>query len=128
MRDGEAASLADLRMLQGRWREIWQTDQDGTTSSSVASQAVTSFSGNTFTVRVPGRDPLREGTFVIDARTDPRSITIINALGEDAGKALHGIYDLQGDRLILVMAEAGCPFPTEFKGAPGLTIRMFIRN
>ena len=90
MREGEAASLADLRSLQGRWREIWRTDRDGATQSSVQSQALTVFSGNTFSVKVPGCDHTSQGTSVIDAASEPRSITVIFAPEEGQGKRAKG--------------------------------------
>jgi uncharacterized protein (TIGR03067 family) len=90
MREGEAASLAKLRSLQGRWREIWRTDRDGATQPFVQSQALTVFSGNTFSVKVPGRDPTSQGNFVIDVASEPRSITLIFALEEGLGKRAKG--------------------------------------
>lgn len=93
---------------------------------SFQSQALTVFSGNTFSVKVPGRDPTSQGTFVIDPASEPRSITLIFALG--LGKTRQGIRALQGDRLIIVTAEQYCPFRTEFKGAPGLPLKMIVGN
>ncbi len=106
---------------------MWETDRDGPTQPSVQSQALTIFSGNTFSVKVPGRDPTSQGTFAIGAASEPRSITLIFALEEGLGNG-PGICGLQGDRLIIVTAEPYCPFPTEFNGAPGLPLKMIVRN
>lgn len=128
MRDGEAASLADLRRLQGRWREILETDCHSVAHPLPATPTLNLFSGNTFQIFLPGHDALAQGTFVIDARTDPKSITLIFTSAREMGEAVHGIYDLHDDHLILVTAASSQRPPTEFKAMPGMTLKTFVRD
>lgn len=125
MGDGEADSLADLRSLQRRYRELRRTDRDGATQPSVQSQADAVFARNTFSVKVPGCDPFSQCTFVMDADTIPRTIAWIT-IGQKVGNPSCGLYGLMGDRLLLITACLFKPQPTQFRGALGNTLCGFI--
>ncbi len=84
--------------------------------------------GNGFLVTMAEGHVLLEGTFELDARTEPKSITWIDSIGPDAGKRLPASYILDGGSLVFIAADAGAPRPTDFRTKPGLTMRSFVRR
>jgi len=122
-------STADLAMLQGTWEQI-SMEEDGVIDppdTHGAPGATTTIIGNGFSVMTRDGHVLLEGTFELDARTEPKSITWIDATGPDAGKRLPASYILDGDRFVFIAADEGAPRPTDFRTKPGLTMRSFVR-
>lgn len=54
---------------------------------------------------ITGNSPTDVRTFVLDADTIPRTITWITTIGQKNGSPSRWIYDLMGDRLILVTTD-----------------------
>lgn len=90
--------------------------------------ALTTMAGRHFSVRSIEGELLLEGEFILDASTRPRSITWIDAIGEDRGKRLPAIYTLDGGRFEFIAADAGAPRPVAFRTAVGQTMRTFVRH
>jgi uncharacterized protein (TIGR03067 family) len=67
--------------------------------------------------------------FAIDPRATPRTTDDTLNEGPNAGKQIHGIYELDGDTLISCVAKAGEERPREFeaKAGTGHTLRVFKR-
>lgn len=125
------ASERDLAALQGNWEQVG-LEADGEIEPADddhgAPGALTTFSGNTFCVRTVQGQILLEGTFTLDASTTPRSITWVDAIGEDQGKHLPASYELDGDHFVFIAANEGAARPTRFTTEPGLTMRTFRRK
>ena len=120
---------ADLAALQGAWKQL-RLEVDGVVDppdSFTADGVLTTISADRFVVHTADNIVLLAGRFILDATTDPKSITWIDAIGPDAGRPLPAIYRLQGDRFVFVAADAGAPRPVEFRGSPGLVMRSFTR-
>jgi len=119
----------DLAALQGVWRQVG-LEADGVVDPpdmEGAEGALTTFAGETFTVRTPDGHVVLAGSFILDATTTPRSVTWIDSMGPDAGKQLPASYVLDSDRLLFIAANEGDPRPTVFRTGPGQTMRTFVR-
>jgi len=71
---------------------------------------------------------LLEGSFFLDSTTRPKSITWVDAIGDDAGKHLPASYRLEGNTFVFIAADEGMPRPLSFKTSAGQTMRSFIRS
>lgn len=124
-------SAHDLAALQGTWEQIG-FEQDGVADApdlyEGAMGALTTITGNHFSVRAQDSRLLLEGSFSLDAALTPKAIDWMDAIGPDAGKRLAAIYRLEGDRFTFVAADAGMPRPGAFHTRPGQTMRTFIRR
>jgi uncharacterized protein (TIGR03067 family) len=121
---------ADLAALQGSWEQVYM-EADGVSEPPddyTAPGVLTTISANQFTVHTVDGAVLLEGRFILDATTEPRSITWIDTIGPDAGKQLPASYILQGDSFVFIAADMGAPRPTNFRTTQGLVMRSFIRR
>jgi len=120
----------DVAALQGSWEQV-ALEADGVSNppdSHGAPGALTTFAGDRFEVRALDGALLLAGTFILDASTRPRSITWIDSMGEDMGRPLPAIYELEGDSFVFVAADEGAPRPSVFTTTPGQTMRRFVRS
>ena len=125
----DEATISDLRRLQGRWRQV-RFEENGAIDppdTHSAPGAILTIDGNRFHVGVPGRETILEGSFALDARTAPKSITWTDATGEDAGKSLPAIYALSDTHFTFVAADEDMARPEDFSGVQGLTLRALVR-
>jgi uncharacterized protein (TIGR03067 family) len=120
--------MLDLDRLQGRWRQI-RCDANGeeNVSDEYGAAVVATIELDQFTVRNEEGTIVLHGAFVLDERTEPRSIDWIDAIGPDAGKRLPAIYELTETRFVFVAADAGMPRPTAFRAGAGEVLRSFVR-
>jgi uncharacterized protein (TIGR03067 family) len=132
--DGDARdpgeSDRDVAAMQGSWEQVG-LEADGVSNppdSHGAPGALTTFTADRFEVRALDGTVLLAGTFTLDASTTPKSITWIDSMGEDAGKPLPAIYQLEGDSFVFVAANAGAPRPSLFTTTLGQTMRTFVRR
>jgi uncharacterized protein (TIGR03067 family) len=122
-------SSVDLAALQGSWRQV-DFQENGIANpadETGAPDAITTFSENRFSVTSVDGVRLLEGRFELDASTNPKSITWIDATGPDAGKRLPAIYRLEDDLFVFIAADEQAPRPTEFRTTAGQTMRTFVR-
>ena len=125
-----SASERDLTALQGTWKQVaFEEDgnPDAIDSYGDSSGSLTTFRGNHFSVRGNSEQLLLEGTFALDASRTPKTIDWTDSTGADAGKTLPAIYKLEGDHFVFVAADEHASRPAEFRTAPGLTMRTFLR-
>jgi uncharacterized protein (TIGR03067 family) len=130
MKRDDDRSAHDLAALQGRWEQVAH-EADGIVNPPdeyAGPGTITTFSGEHFAVHTHEGDLLLKGSFTLDASVTPKAITWIDAIGADAGKQLPASYVLDGDHFVFIAADEGCPRPTVFQTAPGLTMRTFIRS
>lgn len=121
----------DLAALQGDWIQTG-FEEDGLVDApdiyEGAMGAITTIAGNHFSVRNARGVVLLEGTFALDESATPKKIDWTDAIGPDAGKTLKAIYELESGRFVFVAAAPGAPRPTQFRTAPGQTLRRFARK
>ena len=120
----------DIAALQGSWEQVFM-EADGISDPRdryTAPGVLTTISGTRFTVHTPDGAVLLEGSFVLDASTDPKSIIWIDSIGPDAGKELPASYRLDTDSFVFIAADEGALRPTVFRTTQGLVMRSFIRR
>ena len=125
-----SVSTLDLRGLQGTWEQTALEDSGilNPADAHSAPGAITTITGDCFEVTTVNGDQLLAGRFFLDASTTPKSITWIDAIGDDAGKQLFASYRLDGDDFVFIAADEGMPRPTVFSTGPGQTMRTFVRR
>lgn len=121
--------VSDLQLLQGHWRQVAFQDNGLVDAPDAhgAPDAVTTISGQSFHVAVPGEAPLIDGRFQLDETLHPRCIDWIDSIGEDAGKRIPAIYELGENSFRFAAADPGMARPKDFSGGQGITIRTFTR-
>lgn len=128
--DAESESDRDVVALQGSWEQVG-LEADGLVNppdSHTAPGALTTFVDDRFEVRAPTGTLLLAGTFTLDASTSPKSITWVDSMGEEMGRALPAIYKLDGDHFVFIAGDEGSPRPRVFKTTLGQTMRTFVRR
>ena len=123
-------SVSDFRALQGTWEQTALEDSGvlNPPDAHSAPGAVTLINEDRFEVRTVTGETLLAGRFFLDADTQPKSITWIDAIGDDAGKQLPASYRLVGDEFVFIAADEGMPRPRVFSTGPGQTMRTFVRR
>ncbi len=123
-------SDADLQALQGAWEQIALEDGGvlNPVDAHTAPGAITTISGQHFEVKTVSGEVLLAGHFTLDSSTGPKSITWVDAIGDDAGKQLPASYRLDGDEFVFIAADEHMPRPTLFRTGPGQTMRTFVRR
>ncbi|AZD08712.1 hypothetical protein C4K26_3309 [Pseudomonas chlororaphis] len=119
----------DLQQLQGAWEQVEYEDNgvSNPPDEHGAPGALTLIQGQGFRVVTLEGELLLAGSFTLDTRTTPKSITWVDSMGADTGKHLPASYRLDGDDFVFIAADEGRPRPTEFRTGPGETLRRFIR-
>ncbi|MGC5698927.1 TIGR03067 domain-containing protein [Pseudomonas sp. NFXW11] len=125
-----AANLLELQRLQGAWEQIGMEDNGvlNPPDQHSAPGALTFIEGEQFRVVTVAGETLLRGSFTLDSSSTPKAITWVDAVGEDAGKALPASYELTDDEFVFIAADEGQPRPTQFRTGPGQTLRRFVRR
>ncbi|MGY2041192.1 TIGR03067 domain-containing protein [Pseudomonas pergaminensis] len=120
----------DVQALQGAWEQTALEDSGvlNPIDAHSAPGALTTITGDRFEVKTVSGEVLLAGRFFLDSSTVPKSITWIDAIGEDAGKQLPASYRLEGDEFVFIAADESMPRPIEFNTGPGQTMRTFVRR
>ncbi|MFL1480656.1 TIGR03067 domain-containing protein [Pseudomonas grimontii] len=120
----------DFQALQGAWEQTSLEDSGvlNPVDAHSAPGAITTIAGDRFEVKTVSGEVLLEGRFFLDGTTVPKSITWVDAIGDDAGKHLPASYRLEGDTFVFIAADEGMPRPMSFKTGAGQTMRSFIRR
>ncbi len=120
----------DFHALQGAWEQISLEDNGvlNPVDAHSAPGAITTIQGDRFEVKTLQGEVLLAGRFFLDSTTVPKSITWVDATGEDAGKLLPASYRLEGDEFVFIAADESMPRPITFKTGAGQTMRTFVRR
>jgi uncharacterized protein (TIGR03067 family) len=120
----------ELQAFKGTWRLI-SREVDGKKISEVELKDVilTSDGAGRFSVR--RRDKMIvEAAVKLDPTTKPRTIDVTFTVGENKGKTVLGMYEIEGDTLRVCHARPGDERPTEFsaKAGSGRTLIVYKRE
>ncbi|MGU3305533.1 TIGR03067 domain-containing protein [Pseudomonas sp. M5A4_2d] len=126
----QSLSDPDYQMLQGAWEQTSLEDNGvvNPVDAHSAPGAITTISGDQFEVRTVSGEILLAGSFSLDSSTQPKSITWVDSMGDDAGKPLPASYRLEKDDFVFIAADEGMPRPAVFSTGPGQTMRTFVRR
>ncbi len=126
----QSLSDPDYQMLQGAWEQTSLEDNGvlNPVDAHSAPGAITTISGDQFQVKTVNGEILLAGSFSLDSSTQPKSITWVDSMGDDAGKPLPASYRLEGDDFVFIAADEGMPRPAVFSTGPGQTMRTFVRR
>lgn len=126
----QSLSDPDYQMLQGAWEQTSLEDNGvlNPVDAHSAPGAITTISGDQFEVKTVNGEILLAGSFSLDSSTQPKSITWVDSMGDDAGKPLPASYRLEGDDFVFIAADEGMPRPAVFSAGPGQTMRTFVRR
>ncbi|MFL1544843.1 MULTISPECIES: TIGR03067 domain-containing protein [Pseudomonas] len=126
----QALSDPDYQMLQGAWEQTSLEDNGvvNPVDAHSAPGAITTISGDQFEVRTVSGEILLAGSFSLDSSTQPKSITWVDSMGDDAGKPLPASYRLEKNDFVFIAADEGMPRPAVFSTGPGQTMRTFVRR
>jgi uncharacterized protein (TIGR03067 family) len=125
----DQASERDIVGLQGVWEQIGlEVDGVSDPHDSYGADLLTTIADQQFTVHAPDGTVVLAGSFTLDAATVPKSITWVDSMGDDMGKRLPAIYELDGDTFKFIAGNEDEPRPQVFKTAPGQTMRTFRRS
>jgi uncharacterized protein (TIGR03067 family) len=121
--------VEEMKKLQGVWQQIaYERDGVSDPPDEQGLEPTTTFVGDRFVVTVAdGSTPIR-GTYRLDPTKNPKTVDWLDAVGEDAGRTIPGIYSLEGDRFVFCAAYAGQERPTEFRTRPGEVLRVSRRH
>ncbi len=111
---GADATVKDLEKMQGDWAVV-SVIRDGVKEDNAQSLFRT-VKGHQYTVFLFDK-PVGNGTFQIDATKKPKAIDSFPA--NLAGKALLGIYQIEGNTIKTCYSPAGKDRPTEFSSKKG---------
>ena len=118
-----------IKSLQGTWKQIgYEKDGEAEPLDELGWEPRLAITGDKFVVTLAnGRIPF-EGTYKLDPTRQPKAIDWTDAIGEDAGKTLLGIYSLEGDRFVFCVAAPVRERPAEFRTQPGQVLRVNRRE
>jgi uncharacterized protein (TIGR03067 family) len=114
-----------LERFQGTWQLISAETNGKKAGEDFVKQVRVVIKGRKHSVYLGEKELAHEIWFDLDPTKAPKWVT--DTLPD--GRTIKGIYDLQGDRLMSCVAEAGKARPTEFtaKEGSGWTLRVFKR-
>jgi uncharacterized protein (TIGR03067 family) len=118
---------AELAKLQGTWRAT-AAEEDGRPlpADDVRGWTLT-IEGAKYTFR-PGEGEAVQGTYTLNPLQNPGAIDATRTSGDDKGKALWGVYRVEGDELRICFNKPGEQVrPKAFKtGADGPGHRLYV--
>ncbi|MFO0954428.1 MAG: TIGR03067 domain-containing protein [Isosphaeraceae bacterium] len=116
----QKAIEAELKKFEGTWRfESMKVDGKALPPDDPTGQNRMVIKGDRFTTGGgPGAGTMR-GVFEVDPTANPKTIDVIFAEGPTAGRAIHGVYELDGDTYRISSGTPGKPRPKSFTGTPG---------
>jgi uncharacterized protein (TIGR03067 family) len=109
-----AGKVGPATELEGEWRMVSGV-MDGKPMDASTVKRVTR--GNQTTVTA-GPQTMMEFDFAVDPATSPASIDYTHTAGANKGKTQLGIYQLDGDRLTILVTAPGAGRPKKFDAAP----------
>jgi uncharacterized protein (TIGR03067 family) len=110
---------SDLDKLQGHWRMVESTRDGKKTPGEVKIERTIESNNYTVTVKSDEGEQVLSGTLKIDPAKNPKTIDATRTEGPDAGQAMLGIYEIEGNRQKVCFAPPGKTRPTEFASKPG---------
>jgi uncharacterized protein (TIGR03067 family) len=106
-----------LRALEGEWHFVGLQVDGNDVPASLTGQSRLMMDGARFRMESPEAN--YDGTFTIDAESEPMRIDIAFVEGPEAGHTSLGIFELSGDQLTMCLGLTGATRPVSFSTSPG---------
>jgi uncharacterized protein (TIGR03067 family) len=104
----DAPPTDDSEALRGSWSGVSLTQGGKSAPEDLITKFKTKFDGKNYT-NVADSEVVEEGGYAIDATKIPKTIDFEIRKGEGQGKKQLGIFQIDGDKLTLVVADPGSP-------------------
>ena len=114
---GLARHVEQLRAWEGEWRFLSLEVDGGAMPAPMSAQSRLLVDGDRFRMESP--EATYEGIFTIDVDAEPASIDIEFVEGPEAGQWSYGIYQIDGDDLVLCIGLVGAARPARFATTRG---------
>lgn len=126
---GQTPAADDGQRIQGTWQLIYSESDGKPAPIELLKSIHVNISDGRHEVFRNDEKLHADITYTLDPTTSPKSTTDTLHGGEDEGKQINGIYELDGDTLISCVGEIGKPRPSTFETAPGSgrTLRVLAR-
>lgn len=121
--------LADLIRHQGTWAVVRFEREGATTPADLLASITRTVEGDHVVWRREGKN-FAGTSLILNPAAKPTAIDLVPDGGPERGRAILGIYRFDADgTLILCVADAGLPRPSEFNSPPGgrRTVQVFRR-
>src|SRR5262249_8632881 len=113
-----------LAKLDGTWRaESMAVDGNKLGADDVKAYSVTIKDGK-YSAKM-GNDVYNEGTLKIDPAKKPGTLDVMPSKGDNEGKTMQGIFELDGDTLKICLSQPDGDRPKEFASEAG-TGRLYV--
>lgn len=116
---GSDLATKERKRLEGTWTITSVVRNNNPLPEDRLKDARFVFQGERFTQQL-GDKTLAKGTFRLDLGTKPQTIDLTMSEGEEKGKTILGIYQLEDDVLMICGASPGGERPTEFAARDGI--------
>ena len=119
----------DRARIQGKWQLLYSESEGKAAPVERIRSIRVEIKEGTHSVFIGDQRIAHDVHFTMDPKAKPKITDDTLNEGPDAGKQIHGIYELDGDTLISCVARVGQDRPTEFaaKAGTGHTLRIFKR-
>jgi uncharacterized protein (TIGR03067 family) len=113
----------EVKKLEGSWKLVGLERQGREINGSSLSLTVT---GNKYVAKTRTGVVLEEGTYQINPSKKPKTMTFSILSGKDKGTTQNALYELQGDKLKLCLAQPGKDRPASFTTRTGTGYEIFV--
>jgi uncharacterized protein (TIGR03067 family) len=121
-----ADDSADIKALQGTWLPVKAELGGKPMSAEILKTIVLKLNKDNYETTVAGEPD--NGTWIIDASTKPKGMTVNGVIGPNAGRTFPCIYEIEGDTLRICYDLSGARRPTEFKTEAGTKLYLVTYN
>ena len=125
----QEAATNDRDQIKGTWQLVYAESEGKVSPVDRIKNVRVKIKDGTHSVYVGDQQVAHDIPFTMDPKATPRTTDNTLTEGADAGKQIHGIYELDGDTLMSCVARVGEERPKEFatKAGTGHTLRVFMR-
>ena len=116
----------DAKAIQGDWKPATAELAGQPMPEAIRKSISLNLESGKYVVHV-GSEP-DKGTYVLDATTKPKSITVTGTEGPNHGRTFPAIYELNGDTLRICYDLSGAQRPAEFKTRAGTKLYLVTYN
>jgi len=121
-----AADPPDARAIQGSWIPVKAELSGQPMAEAVLKSISMKLTDGKYEVLVGGHPD--NGTYSLDPKSKPKSLTVVGTEGPNSGKTFPSIYEIKGDRLRICYDLSGMKRPEEFRSVAGTKLYLVTYN